>query len=493
MVIDLLVFLVLTVIAAILVTLASVAYYASYKTEYFVEPFYDNEKEFEDFKFDDIDIGKTLGEGSFFYVFKDELIYQSDPLAFPLTDSERLLVPMGIYNIDVDHRTHDHPEYGLVHTIEYTSEDESLNDLSVITDSGEVLYSTKDLPSRLPENGIELMSSKFGQYNIISHVYTVENQAYTIIFFNYRSEEQSFISEFLKTVLYVFIALMIVLLISTLLYLRRLNRKVNKPLVLLKQAFEEYDHDHDEKIIHYKGPKEFMEICQRFNEMVTRLNVTQSEKQQIIAGLSHDLRTPLTIIQTYSQAIQDGIVPKDSLDVYLSTIQVKAHELSELVDVLNDYSRLFHKAFELTLEKQDLSLYIQKYLSSISIEHVLAIDGDSLTDIDVFQFKRVLDNLIGNTIKYNDSDVTLYVSIKEDLDYVYLSIGDDGIGIDPSIIETLFQAFVTNDSARKTGKGTGLGLSIVKKIMEMHCGTIELVQSALSVEFLITLPNLKKD
>ena len=110
-------------------------------------------------------------------------------------------------------------------------------------------------------------------------------------------------------------------------------------------------------------------------------------------------------------------------------------------------------------------------------------------DIDTKNFRRIYENLINNSIKYNKKDTKIYFKMWVDKN-LYISIGDNGVGIDANIKDNIFEAFVTSNSARTSGNGTGLGLSIVKNLVELHNGEIELVKKPkkpLKTEFLIKI------
>ena len=113
-----------------------------------------------------------------------------------------------------------------------------------------------------------------------------------------------------------------------------------------------------------------------------------------------------------------------------------------------------------------------------------------MANIDEAAFRRIYDNLINNSIKYNPSGTKIYFEIKENKNNISIFIGDNGVGIDKNISNNLFDAFVTSNEARTSGKGSGLGMAIVKKLVLLHDGSIELIkkpQKGLNTEFLIIL------
>lgn len=109
--------------------------------------------------------------------------------------------------------------------------------------------------------------------------------------------------------------------------------------------------------------------------------------------------------------------------------------------------------------------------------------------IDSMHFKRVIDNIISNSVKYNPNGTTIVFRLLNEEGAV-ISIGDKGVGISDDIKERVFEAFVIGDESRSAGSGTGLGMAIVDRIVKLHNGHVKLVESELSVEIEIELPKL---
>ena len=162
------------------------------------------------------------------------------------------------------------------------------------------------------------------------------------------------------------------------------------------------------------------------------------------------------------------------------------------------YVRMEHP--EYNLKKQNINIceitkeylaekYNELELSNVELE-VNIPDKEIMANIDEAAFRRIYDNLINNSIKYNPSGTKIYFEIKENKNNISIFIGDNGVGIDKNISNNLFDAFVTSNEARTSGKGSGLGMAIVKKLVLLHDGSIELIkkpQKGLNTEFLIIL------
>lgn len=224
-------------------------------------------------------------------------------------------------------------------------------------------------------------------------------------------------------------------------------------------------------------------------------------RQKMLADISHDLKTPITVIQGYSKAIVDGVVPTEDVDKYLGTIYQKSNRLSELINSFYDYSRLEHPQFQLSMEKGDLSEYVRGYVADKYEELELAgfeLDVDIpekeiFTEFDHVELIRVFENIISNSVKHNTPPVTLHVSMEllEGKRQVRIRMGDDGAGIPEHLRENLFDPFAVGDEARNSKHGTGLGLSVAKRIVEAHGGSIRLLdpqETSWAVMYEIVLP-----
>ena len=284
-----------------------------------------------------------------------------------------------------------------------------------------------------------------------------------------------------------------------------LRSKFYEPLEKLNKAMELLTEGKRKKPVDYSGPREFVDICDRFNIMVSKLEDSENQrkklmndKERMMADISHDLKTPITSIQGYAKALSDGIIVDEDKDKYIKIIYEKSKKLTDLINIFHEYSKLEHPDFNLIFEKVDLSEYLRAYIalkyediveSGFNIE-VDIPEEEMEIKIDKVQLQRVFDNILGNSIKHNEKGTNIYVSLKEKNDIYEIIIADDGKGISKDIANNIFEAFTVGDESRNSKQGSGLGLAIAKTIVELHEGTIELVLAPpkeLSTEFKITL------
>lgn len=284
-----------------------------------------------------------------------------------------------------------------------------------------------------------------------------------------------------------------------------LRSKFYEPLEKLNKAMELLTEGKRKKPVDYSGPREFVDICDRFNIMVSKLEDSENQrkklmndKERMMADISHDLKTPITSIQGYAKALSDGIIVDEDKDKYIKIIYEKSKKLTELINIFHEYSKLEHPDFNLIFEKVDLSEYLRAYIA-LKYEDIIESGFNIEVDIpeeemeikiDKVQLQRVFDNILGNSIKHNEKGTNIYVSLKEKNDIYEIIIADDGKGISKDIANNIFEAFTVGDESRNSKQGSGLGLAIAKTIVELHEGTIELVLAPpkeLSTEFKITL------
>lgn len=498
-----------TVISVVLIAVLSLTifYYAfAHKVENFVTPFEDNEETILKGNYDEIDIEKQLGKESYFFVLNKEMkvVYKSDTKkVYPFNSYETGLIPIERYELEIILQEFQDEELGKVKRIEYSIDTGVIELLMIVDRNRKVIYSSdKRFSGRLSKNEYECIKGENQEYKYLKKTYTGEDsREYTIVFFNHIDSRDNVGLRLIIAAGYIISVIVIVLLISTILFLIRVNRKVNKPILLLENGINNFEIGKEDELIKYKGPKEFTEICDKFNEMAKRVNDTDRENQKMIGDISHDLKTPLTVLKTYARAVNDDMVSEEERREYLEAIYDKSNELDQLILMFNDYSKLNRSDYKLQAEEMDFNEFIREFIIEkyneleflgYNVEVDIGEEEFSVL-IDEFQFKRAMNNIISNTIKYNKPGTTIYFRVKIFEDKISLFIGDDGVGVDDSLRSSIFKAFVRGNAARTDVKSSGLGLSIVKKIIELHDGTIRLLEkdeSDISMEYEISICKL---
>lgn len=248
---------------------------------------------------------------------------------------------------------------------------------------------------------------------------------------------------------------------------------------------------------------EFNSIVEVFNNMVYTLNdlenkniILTNQKQSMIANISHDLKTPITIIQGYIDAIRSGKAKGTSANEYLDKIYSKSEYMTALINSFADFSKLNHPDFRLKLSDENLCIIVRNYLADTYnhiVDNGIKIEIDIPEDeycvkLDKYHFERCMSNIISNFIKYNEKGTKTHISLCKKNDKYILTMENDGTPIEKSIVKNLFDPLVTGDISRSS-ESTGLGLASAKRVVELHGGEIEYKNTQkYANSFIITLP-----
>jgi signal transduction histidine kinase len=236
---------------------------------------------------------------------------------------------------------------------------------------------------------------------------------------------------------------------------------------------------------------EISQLCQDFEEMRMRLKESTEEKVQydkeskeLISNISHDLKTPITAIKGYVEGILDGVASSpEKLDKYIRTIYNKANDMDRLIDELTFYSKIDTNKIPYTFSKINVANYFRDCVEEVGLEldsnnielgYFNYVDEDVVVIADAEQMKRVVNNVISNSVKYLDKKRGIInIRIKDVGDFIQVEIEDNGRGIGAKDLPNIFDRFYRTDSSRNSSKGgSGIGLSIVRKIIEDHGGKI---------------------
>ncbi|MBO5657435.1 MAG: HAMP domain-containing histidine kinase [Agathobacter sp.] len=211
----------------------------------------------------------------------------------------------------------------------------------------------------------------------------------------------------------------------------------------------------------------------------------EKQRNALLSDIAHDLRTPMTTIAGYAKALKDGVVTDEGKkQEYLEAIDSKSEQMAELLALLFDYVRMDSMHFGLKRDMVDLPELLRKIAASLyadveekDMEFAIAIpEQQMMVAIDGIQFSRVITNLITNAIRHNEPGCTIGLKLYQENEEVVIVVSDDGEIIESKIADHIFEPFIVGDKSRQSNSGSGLGLSIAKKIVDMHEGTLELVQ-----------------
>ncbi|MFW1774821.1 ATP-binding protein [Acinetobacter seifertii] len=256
-----------------------------------------------------------------------------------------------------------------------------------------------------------------------------------------------------------------------------LVRQMNRPLRRLQNAANEYSKSGTAPYLDTNhGPLEIRQVNQAFNRMVYTLDQTERERRIMLAGISHDLRTPLTRIRLTAEMLPDeffreGLVyDVDDMDAILN----------QFISYMRDGSDEELKDTNINMLLQELIVQFKPLDIRFEMQDVPIIPARSLS------LKRLIANLINNAKRYGAEPIEL--SAKVENEHILITVADNGEGIPEDQIEELMQPFVRGNAAR-TIQGSGLGLAIVKRIVDIHQGEIQIHNREQGgLEVIISLP-----
>lgn len=239
------------------------------------------------------------------------------------------------------------------------------------------------------------------------------------------------------------------------------------------------------------GKDEIGELCQNFEEMRLRLKESAEEKiasekenKVLISNISHDLKTPITAIKGYVEGIMDGVADTpEKQDKYIRTIYNKANEMDTLINELTLYSKIDANRIPYNFKRINVADYFNDCAEEVGIEleaknikltYINYVDADIQIIADPEQLRRVINNIISNSVKYLGKEQGfINIRVRDVGDFIQVEIEDNGKGIAAKDLPYIFDRFYRTDASRNSATGgSGIGLSIVRKIIEDHGGKI---------------------
>ena len=244
-------------------------------------------------------------------------------------------------------------------------------------------------------------------------------------------------------------------------------RQINRPLKALQRAAEEVGRGDFPKPLTEHGTSEIMAVTQAFNHMSKGIKQLENDRNLLMAGISHDLRTPLTRIRLASEMMSEQ-------DEFLKEgIEIDIDDMNNIIDQFIDYIR--HDSKD-KAELDDLNALIEETINveTPSNRNIIFNAGQCpRIPLRHVAIKRAVANLLQNSLRYTTGDIEVSTGIDDVKGCACFIISDQGEGIPEADIERLFQPFTQGDSARGS-EGSGLGLAIIKRIIDTHGGCVEL-------------------
>lgn len=402
----------------------------------------------------------------------------------------------------------DSDEQALENLTSFVSPLERFNSLIYIERDGEVFYATNgdDKIIEKAEALVDMDKSKnlnyFG-YNglvIVNHVrsdshsflITIVNDDYTVNDISRRLSFKGFTNLLLGRtgIIVLIIVALFAIAIGFISFIS--SKTIVKPIKKIAEGANEIARGNLDYNIDYDSTNELGQTVDAFNDMRIRLkesienqNKVQEERRVLVAGIAHDLRTPLTSAKGYAEGLLDGIADTpEKKEHYIKTVCQSINDTEKILDELLTVSRLELKGYELSTVEVGIKEFFDDGVDEIKamldkedfdFKYECNCSDTASVQLDVDKFVRVISNILSNSIKYSKADVKgiFKLSVNEYEKSVIIEMSDNGIGVDRESLTKIFDLMYRTDPARTSvADGSGLGLSVCKQIVELHRGII---------------------
>ncbi|MCX4304986.1 MAG: HAMP domain-containing sensor histidine kinase [Acetatifactor sp.] len=288
-----------------------------------------------------------------------------------------------------------------------------------------------------------------------------------------------------------FIAIFLILIFTSIMLTRWIHRGVFIPVNELNVAMRKIKEGNFEYALETGFKGEIGDLYRNYEDMRLRLKESteesrESEEQnrELISNISHDLKTPITAIKGYVEGIMDGVADTpEKIDKYIKTIYSKANDMERLINELTYYSRIDNNRIPYNFHRINVADYFGDCVEEVGMDleqrdiqlnYSNLAAPDTVIIADPEQMKKVINNIISNSVKYMDKPRgVIDIRILDEVDSIRVEIEDNGKGIAQKDLGKIFERFYRTDASRNSAQGgSGIGLSIVKKIVEDHGGYI---------------------
>lgn len=255
-----------------------------------------------------------------------------------------------------------------------------------------------------------------------------------------------------------------------------LSQRIIDPLKQLSSAAKSFAMGNFKERVKVSGHDEVAELTSAFNNMAASLEKNEEMRNSFLGNVSHDLRTPMTVISGFVDGIRDGTIPPEKHDYYLEVISTEVRRLSRLVNSLLEISRMQSgerqlniTSFNVTEKARQVLLSFEQKISDKRIEIEFDCGEDTFVSADTDAVHQIFYNLLDNAVKFTPENGTISICIKSQDKKARITVKNSGDGIPADELPYIFDRFYKSDRSRGLDKmGTGLGLYIVKTNVNMH-------------------------
>jgi signal transduction histidine kinase len=326
-----------------------------------------------------------------------------------------------------------------------------------------------------------LLAAYFFSHIMITIIYRINELQDYMDIVTFR--RQRWIGGFVSFVVFIGLFVIINIILS-----RRMTKKIIQPLEILNNGVKQIHENNLAYRIDYNEDDEFRSVCETFNLMAAQLESSteqrlkdEANRRELLVGISHDLRTPLTAISGYLDGLESGVASTPEMrEKYFNTIKNNTVGMKHIIEQLFLFSKLDMDEYPFFPRRFDIMAALSDMIEELTEEYTMRglhiVIAEKIENIfvyaDAVHLRRVIINILDNSARYKEKEAGyMEISVNVDGSFVQLRFADDGPGVNPEALPNLFNAFYRTDPARHT-KGSGLGLAISAKIIERSGGTI---------------------
>ncbi len=287
------------------------------------------------------------------------------------------------------------------------------------------------------------------------------------------------------------IAILVILVFTSFMLTQWIKKSVFVPVNELNMAMQRIKEGDFDYVLQTDEKGEIGDLYRNYEDMRLRLKESAEEKQlnenqnkELVSNISHDLKTPITAIKGYVEGIMDGVADTpEKMDKYIKTIYNKANDMDRLINELTLYSGIDSNRIPYNFQRINVADYFNDCVEEVGLDlesknirlnYSNLLPPDTIVIADPEQMKKVINNIIGNSVKYMDKQHgVIDIRLLDEVDSIRVELEDNGKGIAQKELNRIFERFYRTDTSRNSAQGgSGIGLSIVKKIIEDHGGYI---------------------
>jgi len=362
------------------------------------------------------------------------------------------------------------------------------NDMLVSADAGDITVIMSDLGSIYPQrrqvSGMPMVTTVNGEVRVFGHLFVSCDISV------FRQEWSNFYSLFIIIALGVMVLAFIVTFVAT--------KKQAEPLNEMASVARRFTRGEFGARFGYEGrTDEIGQLTEAFNAMADTLESSEYLRRDFITNLSHELKTPMTVIAGFAEGLLDGTVPREEEARYLGVISSETRRLSRLVRTMTEISTLQYTESNTFIEgKFDLSetarlalVSLDRKIENKNLDVVAQLPDEAIMARgDADSITQVVYNLIDNAIKFSEPNGVIGLELWENDERAYISVTNRGETIPPDELPYIFDRFHKADKSRSADRdGAGLGLFIVKQILDNHNEDIFVTSSDGLTRFVFSL------